>query len=140
LIKAGKPWEAIPYFMEALTLAPYFPEANYNLGRSYLMVDQAGMAIPFLQKAIKFKPDLAGAYSELAAALNREGRYQEAAMLLEKNLVRINQIPEAYFNLGVAYLYLGNEPAVRRVLATLAGLDPELTSRLASLLRSGITE
>lgn len=138
LNKADKPWEAISYLMEALALVPYYPEANYNLGRSYLLVDQTALAIPFFQKAIRIKPELNGAYSDLAAALNNEGRYQEAATLLEKNLGRISEIPEAHFNLGVAYLYLADEPAVRRVLATLAGLDPKLASRLASLQRSGL--
>jgi tetratricopeptide (TPR) repeat protein len=140
LNKAGKPWDAIPNFMKALTFAPYYADANYNLGRAYLLVDQSAMAIPLMQKAIRIQPNLASAYSDLGAALNLEGRYQEAATLLEKNLGRISQMPEAHFNLGVAYIYLGNQVAARRELETLARLDPELTSRLASLMRSSITK
>ena len=140
LNKVGKPWDAIPYLREALALAPYYPEANYNLGRAYLLVDQSAIAIPLFQKAIRYNPILDGAYSDLAAALNREGRYQEAATLLEQNYGRVNRMPEAHFNLGISYLYLGNGMAARRELAILSGLDPALASRLSGILLKGIQE
>jgi tetratricopeptide (TPR) repeat protein len=140
LNKAGKPWDAIPNFMKALTFAPYYADANYNLGRAYLLVDQSAMAIPLLQKAIRIQPNLAGAYSDLGAALNLEGRYQEAATFLEQNLGRLSQMPAAHFNLGVADINLGNQVAARRELEILARLDPEMSSRLASLMRSSITK
>jgi tetratricopeptide (TPR) repeat protein len=138
LNKAGRPWEAIPYFQRALEIAPYYSDALYNLGRTYLTVNQPAAAIPYLKRVIRIKPDDIKAYNDLGAALNGAGRYAEAAEFLEQNLSRFDSVPEIHFNLGVSYLYLGRQAEARRRLERLSRLDPQLAAQFDSLLRKGI--
>jgi tetratricopeptide (TPR) repeat protein len=134
LMGEGRIWEAIPLLSRALNIEPSYYFANYNLGRSYILIGQSAAAIPLLQRTIKLKPDYAPAYNELGAALIQEERYSEAVSLLKQNLDRLGKRPEAHFNLGVAYFYSGNMVAARRELDILTKLDPDLASKLADLL------
>lgn len=132
---AGRPWEAIPILKRAIDISYKYDMANYNLGRSYLLIDQSSVAIPLFREAIKINPDLTGAYSDLGAALIKDKRYKEAITLLEKNMDRLDEIPEVYFNLGVAYYNSGYPAKARRELEILSRLDHRLATRLADYLR-----
>jgi tetratricopeptide (TPR) repeat protein len=134
LMGAGRVWEAIPLLSRALSIDPYYYNANYNLGRAYILIGQSAAAIPLLQRTIKLKPDYDPAYNEMGAALVKEGRYSEAISLFKGNLDRLGKKPEAHFNLGVAYFYSGDMEAARRELEILLRLDPDLASNLADLL------
>jgi Tfp pilus assembly protein PilF len=135
LVEAGQPWEAIPVLERALAIVPYYPMANFNLGRAYTLIGQSGTAIPYLRKALAYEPDFALAYIALSAALIKEGRYGEAAVLLSRNLDRLGEWPEVRFNLGVAYVYSGNQAAARRQLEILSRRESGLAAKLADLLR-----
>jgi hypothetical protein len=50
--------------------------------------------------------------------------------LLEKTMSAYEERPEAHFNLGVAYFYLGNSEGTARELGTLRALDPGLAAEL----------
>jgi tetratricopeptide (TPR) repeat protein len=134
LMGEGRVWEAIPLLRRALEIEPSYYFANYNLGRSYVLIGQSAAAIPLLQRTIKLKPDHDPAYNELGAALIMEGRYNDAISLLKGNLDRLGKRAEVHFNLGVAYFYSGNLQAAQGELAVLSKLDPDLASKLADLL------
>ncbi len=76
--------------------------SHYNLGVSYLMMDQAEKAVEPLRISIIANP---------------------------KN-------PEAIFNLGFAYLSLGNKSAAREQAVALRRIDPEMATELEQLISS----
>jgi tetratricopeptide (TPR) repeat protein len=135
LVEADRPWDAIPVLSRAVDMAPYYHNANFNLGRAYTLIGQSRTAIPFLQKAIAYKPEFDLAYIALGAALIKDERYNEAVTLLAQNLDRLGNRPEVRFNLGVAYVYSGNQAAARQQLDILYRQEPGLASKLATLLR-----
>jgi len=135
LIEADRPWEAISVLSRALAKAPDDPVVNFNLGRAYIRIGQSRTAIPLLWKVIAYKPDYNLAYIVLSAALIMDKKYSAAVTLLEQNLSHLSELPEARFNLGVAYFYSNNPQAARQQLEILSRLDSERASKLAALLR-----
>ena len=99
------------------------------------MIGRNADAAKMLREAIRLKPDYDDALVNLAAALIRAGQFGEAVVLLEQKLGRLGERPDARFNLGVAYAYLGNLEAARRELAAVTRLDARLAPPLANLLR-----
>ncbi|OGR00398.1 MAG: hypothetical protein A2505_08390 [Deltaproteobacteria bacterium RIFOXYD12_FULL_55_16] len=126
--------EAMVVLLQAVRIKPDHSEAWYNLGRSYILADRNAEAVPNLERAVWLKPDFGEAYANLAAALNRERRFQETVILLERNLNWLGKRVEVRFNLGVAYVFLGNLESARNELAVLSRLDPALAAQLANLL------
>jgi hypothetical protein len=133
LNEAGKPRDAIPVLLRAISLAPYDLAFN-NLAKSYLRVGKTQAAITMLRRVIQLNPDKDDAYNNLGAALIKENRYDEAIDLLEKNLDRLGKTPEVHFNLGVAYFRAGNSDKARRELGILYRLDQGLAAKLADFI------
>ncbi|MDY6938608.1 MAG: tetratricopeptide repeat protein [Cyanobacteriota bacterium] len=78
--KLGKNAEAIDSLYSAYELDPqgYKPEEHLNLGNTLFEQGQLSQAIACYQRALKLNPHLVGAYQNLAEALTRQGRFQEA--------------------------------------------------------------
>jgi hypothetical protein len=59
-----------------------------------------------------------------------------AVRLVEGKDALLARSPEARFNLGVAYILLGDAGGAQRALAALARLSPERAAELASFMRA----
>jgi tetratricopeptide (TPR) repeat protein len=68
----GKDTDAIAHYKTALELKPGLPEAQLNLGLSYLRVQDPAAAQPYLEAALAAKPS-ATAESALGRAIARQG-------------------------------------------------------------------
>lgn len=86
--KMGQMQDAIDSFKKALSNPLYrTPEmAFYNLGMSYYRLKQYEQAINAFKDAIKRSPFFALPYYGLALAYNKEGRYGDAAAMMERAL------------------------------------------------------
>ena len=89
--KLGKDGEAINCLYSAYELEPksYKPEEHLNLGNTLFEQGQLSQAIACYQRALKLNPRLVGAYQNLAEALTRQGRFQDANNYY-RHLVRQN--------------------------------------------------
>ena len=79
----------------------------YNQGTSLLNAQQFTAAIESYQRAIELDPELAGAYQEMGEAFYRLHDYTNA-ISASQSALRIAKTFQAYNNLGLANLALGN--------------------------------
>jgi len=79
LDRAGKGWEAIPAFQEALRLNPSSAEAHLELGKTELAVGRVNDAIVELEEALRLSPDNVQARRLLSQAYQRAGDAKRAA-------------------------------------------------------------
>ncbi|MFC1735751.1 fused MFS/spermidine synthase [Candidatus Hydrogenedentota bacterium] len=83
LVKKGDLDSAINELLRSLELDPKYDAAHYALGSVYLMKEMNEEAVSALQKAVKLKPEYAEAYGNLAIALWRTDKLQEARTAVE---------------------------------------------------------
>jgi Flp pilus assembly protein TadD len=74
--------------------------------------------------AVRLEPEMDNAAVNLGAALIRTGQPAEAVPLLERVCQRLPDWADARFNLGLAYVGVGNFGAARRELTLLGRLSP----------------
>ncbi|MHB8709391.1 MAG: tetratricopeptide repeat protein, partial [Desulfuromonadales bacterium] len=134
LTDSGRPAEAIPPLMRAVSIDPQFADAWHNLGRAYLLTNRVAEALPSLRAAVRLDPEMDNAAVNLAAALINHGLSAEAIPLLERVCQRIPDWAEARFNLGLAYAGVGNFRAAQRELTLLSRLSPPQARSLAKLI------
>jgi protein O-mannosyl-transferase len=111
------------------------PDPHFNLGLA-LMDDPATAeeAVAMFERAIALRPGHARSYANLAATLNRLGRFDETVARLERAGTTIAGSAEARFNLAVAYAMVSNHAGARRELAAVARLDAARAQQLAAFL------
>jgi tetratricopeptide (TPR) repeat protein len=79
LDRAGKQWEAIPAFQEAMRLNPSSAEAHLELGKTELKVGRVNDAIVELEEALHLSPGNVRARRLLSQAYQRAGDAKRAA-------------------------------------------------------------
>lgn len=78
LIEADKHLEAQQKFLEALKINPHYAEALNNMGSLFLEEGDFTQAISYYHKAVAINPDFGDARYNLALALYKAKRYDEA--------------------------------------------------------------
>jgi len=73
LAEAGRPEQALPYFLQVYQADPTIPRIALNLGRCLLDLKRAAEAVPFLQEQIE-RDNNPGAHQNLAVAFEQLGR------------------------------------------------------------------
>lgn len=81
LLKKGEWEDAERTLKRTLEIEPAFAKPHEDLGILYLKTNQPGKAVAFFERAIALDPDALSARWGLAAALQRAGRHEEAALL-----------------------------------------------------------
>jgi tetratricopeptide (TPR) repeat protein len=84
--KHGDADHALAELTRQLELDPGHPEANGELGAVLVAEDRAAEAIPHLELAIRSKPDLWPAYSQLGHAYATQKNYARAEEILRRGL------------------------------------------------------
>jgi Flp pilus assembly protein TadD len=138
LAQLGKEQEATELLRRSLQLQPSQAEAHYNLGRIFVMREaELGEAAKMFQRSIEFRRNFPDAYANLAAAWNGLGRHADTVNLLEGASAVVRDQPQAHFNLGAAYLLLGNRQAAEREVLVLRRLSPEMAGDLERRIARG---
>ncbi|HIK50553.1 MAG TPA: tetratricopeptide repeat protein, partial [Oscillatoriales cyanobacterium M59_W2019_021] len=101
--KIGRELESTDCLYRAYELEPQGvkPEALVNLGNRLFKQDRLTHAIDCYQKALKLDPTISGAYHNLAEALTRQGRLQEANALY-RQASRLSVAPPGSSSTGIA--------------------------------------
>ena len=89
LTQAGKPFEAVGQFEQALRLYPDYPKARLNLGIALEQMGRVPEAIEQYQQALHLNPDYAKAHFNLAVALEHSGKIPDAIQHYQQAL-RLN--------------------------------------------------
>ncbi len=76
--EAGDYARALPYFEQAVALAPDWSLARQNLGRALAQLGRAEQALPHLERAVALEPERATSRAALGAALLQLDRSDEA--------------------------------------------------------------
>ena len=102
-------------FAKALDLDPGNARSLYFMGRLLVTKQQPAEAVPFLEAALRFDPNLVEARPNLGKAYLRLGRFQEAAAQLEKGLA-LDYYGDIHYSLFQAQRRLGNKELAMKAL------------------------
>jgi len=116
--KQNKLDEAIPLLEKALSLALYNADATSLLGYIYFTKNDYQTALPYLQKAIKARPNDEYSRIYLGQSLERVGRIQEAVTVLES--APSDTDGRIHYVLASCYRKLGQKEQMERALAFFA--------------------
>ncbi|HWY62802.1 MAG TPA: tetratricopeptide repeat protein [Rhizomicrobium sp.] len=134
---AGRHFEAIECFEQALAASPSDTKVLFALGNTARALGQPAMARQFFSKVLALEPGRIEALVNLANLLRLEGQFEAARALLEPALARCPQSPELHLTMGAAWSESGdNDKAAihyRAALAASPNYAPAL-SNLADLL------
>lgn len=101
-IAVGSIEPAINYFARASELEPTNPVLLTELGKLYLLHNQASEAIEVLNKSIEYKPDYYEAYVNLAKTYEIIGQSDKALVLLEE-VIQQQPYLELVYEIGRLY-------------------------------------
>ncbi|HEX8115856.1 MAG TPA: tetratricopeptide repeat protein, partial [Pyrinomonadaceae bacterium] len=121
--------EAVAEFKRAAALDPRHPRVHYHLGLTYLLKDGAarlGDATRELELELAAHPEEFLALYYLGVIHSSEGRWPQAAPLLEKAARLQPDNPDPYFLLGIAYQNLGKYEQAIEALRKSIALNPRL--------------
>ncbi len=107
---------AIAETEDLLRSGPKNPELLFVAGDSWLRLEDAGKAIPFLEAALALDPQLVAAHASLGLALVRAGRNKEAVAHLEK-AVELDEDGSLHYQLARAYQATGDAARATTAMA-----------------------
>jgi Tfp pilus assembly protein PilF len=100
--RAGNLQQAEQLYRQILQVDPYQVDALHLFGLTAAQMGKNDVAIEYIRKALRLKPDFAEAHSNLAVALRALGRLEEAETCLRQAVRLRPDQAEAHNNLGAA--------------------------------------
>jgi tetratricopeptide (TPR) repeat protein len=136
--------EALPNYLKALQINPYFVDAHYNLGILFDKRDEPIKAIEHYRKAVELEPDFAKANNNLGVALLKQDLTEEAIIYLQKALRKDPDLAAGHINLGLALTKQGKPNAAvvhyNKALQISSNLPKAQFGLGAALVKQGRTE
>jgi Tfp pilus assembly protein PilF len=132
----GRYDESIENCKEAIKIKPNYAKAHYNLGTAYMQTGRYNEAIESYKQAIKIEPDYAPTYCNLGYIYGILGRYNEVIESY-KEAIKIEPSLAAgvYYNLGIAYLEIGDRSSALEEYKILKNLDKRKADKLFGLIQ-----
>ena len=101
----------------------------WKLGNIYLHQHQYDKSLAYLQEAIREKPSLAQAYSDLGKLHMETGNYERALFYLQKVIQIDPTVPNTYYLLATTYRHLGNTAEAQAEMDQFQKLTAALNER-----------
>jgi tetratricopeptide (TPR) repeat protein len=120
---------ALNYFETAANRNPRRPETWIQIGYCKVKQGRNEEAIRAYKRALQLRPS-AEAYNKLGDAYYFGGRFDDAIASYKQAARLQPNEPEAYYNLGLAYLEIGDRESAMVQSRLLEPLDPELNRKL----------
>ncbi len=125
-LKTGKFSKAIVPLKRVLELDPMYSGARRNLGIAYLNLESNDLAIQELKKSINQDPQDVSAYFYLGRVLQQKKWFKESLIHFQTVLSLDPDMEQiALFQIGVAYLELGQKEDAKLALTLALEKDPE---------------
>ncbi|HWK11770.1 MAG TPA: tetratricopeptide repeat protein, partial [Vicinamibacterales bacterium] len=105
-LSAGRAQQAIDAYRKAVDVNPYHWVNSDTLGAAYLQLGKYPEAIDAFQRVIQLAPDNVNGYNDLGAVYLRTAQYDKALEAF-RHALTLQQIPNTYTNLGIAYADAG---------------------------------
>ena len=105
-LSAGRARQAIDAYRKAVDVNPYHWVNSDTLGAAYLQLGKYPEAIDAFQRVIQLAPDNVNGYNDLGAVYLRTAQYDKALQAF-RHALTLQQIPNTYTNLGIAYADAG---------------------------------
>jgi TolB-like protein/Flp pilus assembly protein TadD len=121
---SNQPEKARQNFERALSLNPWFEEANYGLARSLQMLGDLDGAERLLRYSIELEPGYWATHLALGHFLHHFQRYEESVPHFEKVTELSPDNPDGYTNLGSAQYESGDWEGAERSWSTSLELRP----------------
>ena len=132
----GDAAEAEAAYLRALAVVPESPDALIGLAEAQAAGNKAAEAEQTLRRAIAVQPRYAAAQIAYGSFLFTHGRSAEAVVPYERATVLQPDNPNAFNNLGAAYLYLGDFDKAAAAFTRSLALEP----RRAGYSNTGIVQ
>jgi tetratricopeptide (TPR) repeat protein len=117
---------ALQYARKALEMQPDYPNAQFNIGRAYQLLDQPEKAVAPFREAVRLWPKLTEWHANLADALYRSGEVNEAMAEYHETLRLQPDSPEIRFNLADALLKQNRVEEAAQEYRTLLEAHPHM--------------
>ncbi len=101
--QAGRPADAIPFYLRAVQCRPEMATAHYNLGLACRETGDASQAQTAFTAAVASKPDMAAAHYMLGLTLRDLGQTNSALKSFSETLHRDPNYADAHFALALSY-------------------------------------
>ena len=131
--KSGEPQKAIPFSRKSLEIYPKGFVAQYNLGRSYLLMGKIEEALVQFENVLALKPGSPQILAILALTHKSLGNDKKALYLVEKALSKNPKDPETYCTIGDIYRELGSYEKALEVYQKGLALDKNYVRLYLSL-------
>jgi len=122
--KHGDADHALAELGRELELTPGHPEADAELGAILVAQERAAEAIPHLESAVRSKPDLWPAYTQLGRAFAIEKDYARAEEALKRGLAH-DADGSAHYQLGMVLRAEGKTAQAAQVFAQVRAIKTE---------------
>jgi tetratricopeptide (TPR) repeat protein len=133
----GRLAQALASYRKAVDLRPSYSEARMALGVQYMAAGNYAEAQAQFEAVAKLVPTLVAVHLNLGDAYRANHRWQDAKRELDTAL-RMQELPEAHFNLGLLYMDAGAEfpglkllDALQRAVLEFTTYREKMGSRLA---------
>ena len=100
LRETGRPGEAVPYMERAVKLAPDTPNTWHSLALSQLQSGAFAAASASADRLLKLVPGENAAWELAGAALQRQGKVEEAITVIREGLTRLPNSARLHYSLG----------------------------------------
>jgi choline-sulfatase len=105
----GRYEEAAPILQKLIAQEPDMPMLYFQLGVTYMRLEDYDKAVPMLRKAVELDPKFAMAEMALGKALLRQGDVEEAVSKLKTAVALRPRAPEPHVILADIYDHLGRK-------------------------------
>ena len=129
----GRPADALPHLMNAVTLDPGSASAQNELGGALLSIGKVPESIARLREATRLAPEDARMLFNLGKALGAAGRGADAASTFERALTLNPDLAEAHDELGVLLFSRGQVARAIAHLERAVALTPDSVTAQSDL-------
>ncbi len=126
LWRASDDWNDVnsPSIQKAITISPYLPVANLQLGNQYMDQKQFDKAEEYYKRALTGNDEFELAWANLGNLYVTMKRYEDAVTALKRAIELKPQYAYALYSLGLAYWYLENWTEVINAWEECLKVDP----------------